>query len=61
MPKTISSSALARLAEPRTRTGGDGDEVPLSPLALPHCFDRLAGDLDGIVRAAHWPGGAAGA
>ncbi|MBF6023442.1 hypothetical protein IU514_05280 [Lysobacter niastensis] len=45
---------LARLTEPRTEAGDD--EVPLSPLALAHCFDRLAGDLDGIVQAAHWPG-----
>jgi hypothetical protein len=45
---------LARLTEPRI--AADDDELPLSPLALAHCFDRLARDLDDIVNAARWPG-----
>jgi hypothetical protein len=28
----------------------------LSPLALTDCFQRLADDLDDIVRVAWWPG-----
>ncbi|MFC5592973.1 XAC0095 family protein [Lysobacter niastensis] len=43
---------LARLTEPRTDTGAD--ELPLCPLALAHCFDRLARDLDEVVGAAVW-------
>jgi hypothetical protein len=49
---------LARLTEPRT--DADDAELPLSPIALAWCFHRLAGELDDIVRAAHWPGRAGG-
>ena len=45
---------LARLTEPRNLA--DVDELPLSPLALTKCFQRLADDLDDIVRVAWWPG-----
>ena len=46
---------LARLTEPGH--AADDDELSLSPLALAHCFDRLASELDGIVDAAQWPRG----
>ncbi|GAB3092632.1 XAC0095 family protein [Lysobacter terrae] len=49
---------LARLTEPRNLA--DVEELPLSPLALTHCFQRLADDLDDIVRVAWWPGDADG-
>jgi hypothetical protein len=43
---------LARLTEPRT--AADDEELPLSPIALAYCFERLAGDLDDIVGEARW-------
>ena len=46
---------LARLTEPRNFT--DDQDLPISPLALTNCFQRLADDLDDIVRVAWWPGG----
>ncbi|MDR7133271.1 hypothetical protein J2X06_000455 [Lysobacter niastensis] len=46
---------LARLTEPGH--AADDGELSLSPLALAHCFDRLASELDGIVDAAQWPRG----
>ncbi|GAB3095956.1 XAC0095 family protein [Lysobacter terrae] len=45
---------LAQLSEPYTFT--ECAELPLSRYALAHCFDRLAGELDDIVRGAWWPG-----
>ncbi|MBF6025388.1 XAC0095 family protein [Lysobacter niastensis] len=43
---------LARLTEPVA--SGDAAELALSPLALAHCFERLAIDLDGVIDAARW-------
>lgn len=43
---------LARLTEPQADAGAD--ELALCPLALAHCFDRLARDLDHVVDAALW-------
>jgi hypothetical protein len=43
---------LALLADPR---GSDEPELRLSSGALAECFWRLAGDLDGVARAAVWP------
>lgn len=43
---------LAVLADPR---GFDDPELRLSSGALAECFRRLAGDLDGVVKAAVWP------
>lgn len=43
---------LALLADPR---GLDESELRLSPGALAECFWRLAGDLDGVAKAAVWP------
>lgn len=45
---------LARLTDPRLMD--DDEDLPVSPTALAHCFARLAGDLDRIVRAAYRPG-----
>ncbi|MBF6024571.1 hypothetical protein IU514_11075 [Lysobacter niastensis] len=33
-----------------SRAASDDDEAPLPS----QCFERLAGDLDGVVGAAHW-------
>ncbi|WP_457096382.1 XAC0095 family protein [Lysobacter sp. P5_B9] len=46
---------LAGLTEPRNFA--DDQDLRLSPLALTDCFQRLADDLDDIVRVAWWPGG----
>jgi hypothetical protein len=43
---------LARLTEPAA--ADDDAERAVSPMALAHCFDRLAGDLQGVIGAAHW-------
>jgi len=43
---------LARLTEPAAAQ--DDAELAVSPVALAHCFDRLAGDLQGVIDAAHW-------
>ena len=43
---------LARLTEPAA--AHDDAELAVSPMALAHCFDRLAGDLQGVIDAAHW-------
>ena len=43
---------LARLTEPAAAQ--DDVELAVSPVALAHCFDRLAGDLQGVIDAAHW-------
>lgn len=43
---------LARLTEPAA--SDDDAELAVSPIALAHCFDRLAGDLQGVIDAAHW-------
>jgi hypothetical protein len=43
---------LAVLADPR---GIDEPELRLSSGALAECFWRLAGDLDGVAKAAVWP------
>jgi len=45
---------LARLTE--LCTTADGEEVLLSRPALADCFQRLAGELDDIVRGTWWPG-----
>lgn len=44
---------LALLADPR---GFEEPELRLSSSALAECFWRLAGDLDGVAKAAVWPG-----
>ncbi|GAB3366983.1 hypothetical protein GCM10027431_09900 [Lysobacter rhizosphaerae] len=44
---------LARLTELSTTAGGE--EVLLSRPALADCFQRLAGELDDIVRGVWWP------
>ena len=43
---------LARLTEPAAAQ--DDAELAVSPVALAHCFDRLAGDLQGVIDAARW-------
>ena len=43
---------LARLTEPSA--ADDDAELAISPMALAHCFDRLAGDLGAVIDAAHW-------
>ena len=43
---------LARLTEPVAAE--DDAELAVSPMALARCFDRLAGDLQGVIDAAHW-------
>ena len=48
---------LALLADPR---GFDEPELRLSSGALAECFWRLAGDLDGVAKAAVWPATATG-
>ena len=45
---------LACLSEPRSLS--EPPEVPVSLLALTNCFQRLADDLDAILREAWWPG-----
>jgi hypothetical protein len=46
---------LALLADPR---GLDEPELRLSSGALAECFWRLAGELDGVAKAAVWPAAA---
>jgi hypothetical protein len=46
---------LALLADPR---GVDEPELRLSSGALAECFWRLAGELDGVAKAAVWPAAA---
>ena len=41
---------LARLTEPAAAQ--DDAELAVSPMALAHCFDRLAGDLQSMIDAA---------
>jgi len=43
---------LALLADPR---GREEPELRLSSGALAECFWRLAGDIDGVAKAAVWP------
>lgn len=43
---------LALLADPR---GFEEPELRLPSGALAECFRRLAGDLDGVAKAAVWP------
>ena len=46
---------LHELAAPLTRPEADV-HLALSRDALAHCFERLAGQLDVVIREAWWPG-----
>ena len=45
---------LARLTD--SQTLAIEEPLQISPTALAQFFVRLAGDLDGVIRAAQWPG-----
>ena len=52
LPPRHQLQLLARLTEPAAAQGDA--ELAVSPVALAHCFDRLAGDLQGVIDAARW-------
>ena len=47
---------LAEMCAPLTLAEADAF-LPLSRTALAHCFERLAGEVDGVIQASWWPGG----
>ena len=46
---------LHELAAPMTHAEA-GEHLALSRDALAHCFGRLAGELDEVIRETWWPG-----
>ena len=46
---------LAELTAPVTQAEAE-EPVPISRFALAHCFERLAGELEPVIRKTWWPG-----
>ena len=46
---------MAELSAPLTRPEAE-EFLPVPRFALAHCFERLAGEVDGVIQAAWWPG-----